>query len=110
MGFFRRLFGGGARAAADKALHLYIRCQRCGTPVHVRVDLERDLAADYGDTAAEGYEFNKDVMDDRCFRMMRAHLTFDAHRNELSRAIEGGTFITEEEYAAFQAERTRAAR
>lgn len=102
MGFFKRLFGGGERSADDKALHLYIKCQRCSRPVHVRVDLERDLAADYGDTAAEGYEYNKDVMDDRCFRMMRAQLRFDARRNELSRQVEGGTFISQQEYEALR--------
>lgn len=103
MGFFKRLFGGGGeQTAQDKALHLYIKCQRCGAPVHVRVNLERDLAADYGDTAAEGYEYNKEVMDDRCFRLMRAHLQFDSRRKELSRQIEGGTFISQEEYEALQ--------
>ena len=108
MGFFKRLFGGGSGAApTGKALHLYIKCQRCGTPVHVRVDLERDLAADYGDTAAEGYEYNKEVMDDRCFRLMHAHLQFDTRRNELSRQIEGGTFISQEEYEALRGGSTR---
>ena len=102
MAFFKRLFGGGERAADDKALHLYIKCQRCGAPVHVRVDLERDLAADYGDTAAEGYEYNKEVMDDRCFRLMRAQLQFDARRRETSRQVEGGAFISQEEYQALR--------
>lgn len=102
MAFFKRLFGGAERATEDRALHLYIKCQRCGAPVHVRVDLERDLDADYGDTAAEGYAYNKEVMDDRCFRLMRAQIQFDARRQELSRTIEGGAFISPEEYAALR--------
>jgi len=49
MGFLKRLFGGGS-APSDRALHLYIRCNRCGAPVHVRIDTNNDLSgADEGD-------------------------------------------------------------
>ncbi len=102
MSFLRRLFGGSERTADDQALNLYVKCNRCGAAVHVRVDLRNDLAADYGDTEAEGYTLYKEVMDDRCFRLMRAELQFDAHRNEMSRQIEGGTFITETEWQALR--------
>ena len=102
MSFLRRLFGGSEQPADDHALHLYVRCNRCRAAVHVRIDLRNDLAADYGDTEAEGYTLYKEVMDDRCFRLMRAELQFDAHRNEMSRQIEGGTFITEAEWQALR--------
>ena len=102
MSFLRRLFGGSERPADDQALHLYIKCNRCGAPVHVRIDLRNDLAADYGDTDAEGYMLSKEVMDDRCFKLMRAELQFDARRNEISRQIEGGTFLTEAEWEALR--------
>lgn len=104
MGFLRRLFGGGRQPAADNyGYHLYIRCNRCSSIVHVRIDLRNDLAADYGDTAAEGYLLVKEVMDDRCFRLMRAELTFDAKRRETKREVEGGTFVTEVEWDAQRA-------
>jgi hypothetical protein len=106
MSFLRRLFGGGNQSSDDRALHLYIKCQRCGSPVHVRVDLHNDLSAEYGDDAAEGYQLNKEVMDDRCFRLMHAELQFDAQRREVSRAIEGGSFISAEEYETLRAART----
>jgi hypothetical protein len=102
MGFLRRLFGGAVSDAADQALHLYVKCNRCGRIVHVRVDLRNDLAADYGDTAAEGYTLVKEVMDDRCFRLMRAELQFDARKREISREVEGGTFVDEETWQAQQ--------
>ncbi len=100
MGFLRRLFGGGEQPDADQnAHHLYVRCNRCSRIVHVRIDLRNDLAADYGDTAAEGYALHKDVMDDRCFRIIKVEIQFDSRRNEVSREIEGGSFITEAEWA-----------
>ena len=105
MSFLRRLFGGGNQSSDNRALHLYIKCRRCGSPVHVRIDLHNDLSAEYGDDAAEGYQLIKEVMDDRCFRLMRAELQFDAQRREVSRAIEGGSFISAEEYETLRADR-----
>ena len=98
MGFLRRLFGGGQQGPDDHALHLYVKCNRCGSVVHARIDLRNDLAADYGDTEAEGYTLTKEIMDDRCFQLMRAELHFDERRVETSRQVEGGTFVTEEEW------------
>lgn len=98
MNFLRRLFGGGDKYPADNALHLYVRCSRCGTPVHVRIDTRNDLMAEYGDDLVEGYRLIKEIMDAKCFRLMRAEISFDQNRRELQRSIEGGEFITREEY------------
>jgi hypothetical protein len=99
MNFLRRLFGGQS-SPPDNALHLYVRCSRCGTPVHVRVHLYNDLAVEFGDGEdVAGYRLRKEIMDARCFRLMYADLAFDRNRRELSRAIEGGEFISKEEYA-----------
>jgi len=103
MSFLRRLFGGASRSPDDNAYHIYVRCDRCGRVVHVRIDMRNDLAADYGDTAAEGYTLVKEVMDDRCFRIMRAELHFNTRRAEKSRAVEGGIFVTEAEWNEQQA-------
>ncbi len=108
MGFLRRLFGGGQQSSDDHALHLYVKCNRCGSGVHVRVDLHNDLSIDYGDDDSEGYTLVKEVMDDRCFRIMRATLRFNSRRNETSRHVEGGTFISEEEYQELRAQRAGA--
>ncbi len=110
MGFIKRLFGGGDRTPADTGIHLYIKCQRCGAPVHVRIDPQNELAADYGDIGADGYQVVKEITDDRCFRRMRAELHFDARRREISRELEGGEFITGEEYEALRAERAAKSR
>ena len=42
MNLLRRLFGGGAAPSGDNAIHLYVRCNRCGAPVHVRIDPRND--------------------------------------------------------------------
>jgi hypothetical protein len=95
--WLRRLFSHGP--PADGAIHLYVRCNRCGAPVHVRVDPRNDLTIEYSDDETPtGYRLIKEIMDARCFRLMRAEITYSAARRELGRTIEGGTFITREEH------------
>lgn len=99
MNFLRRLFGGGNSAPNDNAIHLYVRCNHCGSPVHVRIDPRNDLMIEYGEEDdATGYRLVKEIMDSRCFRLMRAEIEYDRGRREVSRQIEGGTFITKAEY------------
>jgi hypothetical protein len=98
MDFLRRLFGGGKSAPADNALHLYVRCSRCGAPVHVRVHVYNDLEAEYDDDTVAGYSLHKEIMDAKCFRLMHADLSFDRDRREQSRTLDGGEFISREEY------------
>jgi hypothetical protein len=98
MEFLRRLLGGG-QPRGDGAIHLYVRCERCGAPVHVRVDQRNDLSIEYGDAEEpSGYRLIKEIMDARCFRLMRAEIDYDGAKREISRQIEGGTFISRDEY------------
>jgi hypothetical protein len=79
------------------AMWLYVRCARCGTPLAVRVDLRNDLSADY---ESGGYILHKEMMDSKCFTLMRAQVRFDAQHKIVEKSIEKGAFITQEEYAA----------
>src|SRR5689334_9381237 len=111
MNLLRRLFGTSDAPTSDNAIHLYVRCNRCSAPVHVRIDPRNDLVIEYGDDDdASGYRLIKEIMDSRCFRLMRAEIEYDRSRRELSRTLEGGTFISKEEHdqlvAQASAERT----
>lgn len=98
MDFLRRLFGGDERRR-DDAIHLYVACGRCQAVVHVRVDPRNDLMPEYGDgDDLIGYRLIKEIMDSRCFRLMRAEIEYDVRRREIRRTIEGGVFITRDEY------------
>jgi hypothetical protein len=101
MSFLKRLFGGSDQPTDDGAIHLYVKCNNCGAPVHVRISPQNDLSGD----EEEGYFVSKEIMDDRCFRLMRAELHFDSRRRETSREIERGTFVTHDEYESLLAER-----
>jgi hypothetical protein len=40
----------------------------------------------------------KEIMDDRCFRLMRAEVRLDSGYRVVERTIEGGRFLSAEEY------------
>ncbi len=98
MHVLRQLFR-GQRSPADAVLHLYVRCSHCGAAVHVRVQLMHDLAVEFGAREeVTGYYVRKELLDDRCCRLMYADLHFDRNRRERTRTMEGGTFIDQVEF------------
>jgi hypothetical protein len=95
----KRLFGGPS-GDGDDGIYLYVRCDRCGDQVRVRINPRSELLQEF-DPASDrvsGYAVRKVAIDQRCFRPIEIQLRFDAGRRELERHIEGGTFISAEEY------------
>ncbi|MGC9522187.1 MAG: hypothetical protein ACP5HG_09970 [Anaerolineae bacterium] len=102
MGFLKKivdaLFGSAEGEMRDKeGIYLYIKCDRCGAPVQVRVDKRHDLQRDYD---SGGYVLRKEIMDGTCFSLMQATVRFDPGYRVVEREIEGGEFITYEEFRA----------
>lgn len=96
--WLRRLLR-GSNTADNRILHLYVECNHCHTPVHVRVDVYNDLALEYDNHEhAVGYVLRKEIMDARCFRLMHAEILFDTERRETRRMVEGGVFVDESVY------------
>lgn len=96
MGFLRKLFGQSSQPK-DDGLYFYVRCGNCGRALRIRVNKQADLLPDWD---RGGYSLTKEMMDDKCFRLMRAEMTFDSSLKVTSQTIEGGAFITREEYEA----------
>jgi len=111
MSFIRKIFGGGSGAASSggddsHALWLYVRCNKCGAPVAIRVDTRNDISVDY---ETGGRYLRKEIMDSTCFQLMYAEVHFGSGGDVTDKTIERGTFLTKEEYetelAAFRAKR-----
>ena len=94
MSFLKRLFGGGEPSDPD-AIWLYVRCDYCGQKMKIRVDRRFDLRSDY---EQGGYRLDKEIMDGTCFSLMMARLRFDAGQRIVEQELEGGTFLTRQEY------------
>ncbi len=87
-------------AGEGEALWVYVRCDKCGEAIKTRLDLSHDLTPNY---SAEGrvtdYVVRKVLIgSQRCFEPIEVKLTFDPQRRVISREIDGGQFISGEEY------------
>ncbi len=78
-------------------IYFYVKCATCGAPVRVRADRRHDLTPDF---EHGGYIWRKEIMDGSCFKLMYATVRFDEAQRVISQEIEGGEFITWEEYQA----------
>ncbi len=99
MGLLQRLtslFSSSGPAATDDAIHVYVECGRCKAKVHVRLDRRHDLSM--GDEG--GYYARKEIMDSTCFRLMAAEITLDSGYRIQRQEIQGGRFISREEFEA----------
>jgi hypothetical protein len=100
MGFFKKIkdaiFGSPEGEIRDPdGIYFYVKCGKCGSPVRVRADKYHDLVRDY-DTGE--FTWNKEIMDGSCFSLIHATVRFDASRRVIEKEIEGGEFISYEEY------------
>ena len=105
MGFLdklRELLGGSGKAgtAADGdpyGLWFYFRCNKCGSVVRIRADRRNDLNREDGPGT---FLLSKEVMDNKCFQLMRAEIWFDSQYSIVSSDVTVGKLITREEYEA----------
>jgi hypothetical protein len=109
MGFLKRLFGGGEQsgdpAAGVDGFFVYVQCDRCGAAVRLRIHKQHDL-----NRTDDGYSWHKTVVDSRCFRPIPTVAYFDSAFNMTEHEIQGGHYITREQYAELEAQRTATGR
>ncbi len=91
----RRLTATREQTDDPDGIYFYVRCGRCGQALRVRASRRFDLMSDF---EQGGYVLHKEMMDGTCFSLMYATVRFDENYRILSREIEGGEFITEEEF------------
>ena len=93
-----KLFGSSGGEIKDRdGLYFYIRCDKCGTPVRLRVHKFNDFQRDY-DTGE--LFLRKEVMDGGCFSLMYATIRLNGAYKVIEQDVEGGEFISWEEYKA----------
>jgi hypothetical protein len=100
LGFIKKiikaLFGAGDGDIRDPdGIYLYIKCDRCGAPVRVRADRRHDLQRDYD---SGELILRKEVMDGACFNLIQTTTRFSAGYKIVDQQIEGGEFISWDEY------------
>lgn len=98
MGFLRRLFGSDKKKNSQgdaQGLYFFVQCDHCGARVRVRADKQYDL-----NRTDDGFVWHKTIVDSKCFRQIPTEVHLDGDYNVVSAKIEGGHYITREEYEA----------
>lgn len=102
MGLFGRikgLFGGAdARKPGDSGIYVYVRLDRSGEVVRLRLEPQYELVPDY---ETGGFRTNKTIVGPRSFERAAAIFVFDENRQMVGADIAGGEVI---EKAAWDAQ------
>lgn len=105
MGMFgrlRNLFGGGeGEQSADSGIYLYVRLDRTGEVVKLRLTPEHELVPDY---EQGGYFTRKTIVGPRRFERAEATFTFDDSRELTGADISGGELVEEAAWEAWRAQ------
>src|SRR4051794_28584082 len=90
-----RLFGGGGGSSGarspDGGIYVRVKCNACGEVIQARINPTADLSQ--GDAGQE-YYVRKVLVGQQCFRPIELQLRYaDTRGTEISRKINGGTFV-----------------
>jgi DNA-directed RNA polymerase subunit RPC12/RpoP len=85
------------------ALVVYLKCSRCGNVMEKRILKARDFVVSYEGNAA--IMIDKLYVCDRCYNQMKVIAGFKRNYKPVYFEIDGGEFITKEEYEEKEGER-----
>ena len=103
MGFLDKLkglFAGSPSSSGHSdpnGLLFHFRCQNCKSLVRIRVDKRNDLNREDGPGT---FLLRKEIMDDKCFRLMAAEIWLDKSYRVVTADVTGGELVPQEEYEA----------
>ncbi len=99
MNFLKNLFGGGS-SPKDKGIYVYVRLNRSGEIVRLRLQPGYDVSLGDGDNPIS----RKQVVGPRTFERAEATLLFDKNYRLVDAEIDGGELADEAAWNAQQAQ------
>ena len=101
MSFISRLFGRGAPASSNGVIWLYVRCERCGEKIRVRINRNTDAQPEYDEGGhVTHYVLRKEILGNRCPSLMSVELQLDKNGAIAEQRPERCVIIGEQEYEA----------
>lgn|SRR5574341_698805 len=92
----KKLFGGGSKpSVGDEGIYLYVRLDRRGEIVRLRLNPAADLNPD---DERGGHVSRKQIVGPRTFERAAATFHFDEHRRLVEAEVEGGSLASELEW------------
>ncbi len=92
--------GAPSGSDGDVGLYYYIRCNRCGEVIRVRINPNNDLSVRDKDQRFT----RKTIVGQKCYNRIEAEFTYSASRKLTGAEITGGVQVTQEDYEAYRAE------
>ena|SRR5258706_2143368 len=89
------LFVGKAPVSGDIGIYYYMRCNRCGEVIRVRLNPMNDLSHSED---GKGYFAHKVIVGQRCYNRIEADFEFDSNRKLSDKNITGGTLVDQAAY------------
>jgi hypothetical protein len=86
---------------SNRAVYLYVQCNRCGEKLRARVDTYSELTPDFDGKSDEpvSYFCRKVLIGEKqCYQPIELRLKFGRDHRLISKDISGGKFISEDEY------------
>jgi hypothetical protein len=94
-----QLFKVGPGVSGDVGLYYYVRCDRCGEVIRVRINPLNDLSLS---DDAKSLFAHKVIVGQRCYNRIEADFEYDTNRKLTGSQANGGAFVDEEAYQADQ--------
>jgi hypothetical protein len=85
----------------DRAMYLYVQCNKCGEKLRARVDIWNELTPEYDGKSdyAASYFCRKVLMGEKlCYQTIELRLKFDKNHKLVEQNITGGKYIDEAEF------------
>lgn len=104
MNFLKQLgkvFVGGPSSGAggDPGLYYYVRCDRCGEVIKVRINSMNDLSHSDDDRSLFA---RKTIVGRHCYNRIEAEFTYNNNRQLTNSEIVGGKLVTARDYQDYQ--------
>jgi hypothetical protein len=100
MNILKRLLGGSTSGGDQEGMYFYVRADRTGEVIQVRLHRYNDLSlSDSG-----GYFTRKLIVGQRSFDRIEAEFYFDKNRNFVSAEVTGGELVDRADYDEYLAE------
>jgi hypothetical protein len=85
----------------ERAMYLYVQCNKCGEKLRARVDIRNELTPEYTENSddASSYHCRKVLIGEKsCYQPIELKLKFDKNHKLISQEINGGKYIDEVQF------------
>jgi hypothetical protein len=92
-----KFFGKDASSASPDGFFLNVRCSECGEHFNLYVNKSHELMQNFEKNGSVTYVLKKEIYGIGCRNRIYVKMKFDAGKNPVSKEIENGEFIKEEQ-------------